>query len=971
MLKTFKPTFADGVKQDSFLVSLTNNPSAFDPGSSPFTPWSLGSSTAPDGSIFSAAPTAGFGPVASGPVRFGPPTNLVPTTQTVAVAGNITFVNSYDSTVTSQYQACIVAAESQIENLWSGQNAVTFYVDFNQSNAGATGYALENTPNWQTVSFSTLKSSLQSAATSDVLPSADPSGGKGTWYIPQGYARMLGISGAGTGSSTNPDDTVTLNTAYGWIYGQDVINGLTHELTEGCLGRTGDLGGISQLNDVGDWSTMDFFHYTSSGTYDTSNGSDGQTTYFSSNGGKTTSESAGLSFNNQLVQGGGLNNKGDTDDWAQQQVFGSTGAGELLTLDQTELNVISALGWKTNLPENFMKGAGGWENPANWSNGSMPIEPQDAFIGSNNGTVVNATSDDYVTVNSVGVAPGDSLTIGGDSVFTATNGTTLNPETSGTTVSGSAGTIAILDSASLRIGNAFYNSGALDIGASAAPSGTGFLDLLGGVVTLNGGGVVNLGNFANGSRSLGTIQDGSLVNVNDTIAGIGTIAVTKLDNQSSGKIIANQSGAYDFYINTSTFTNEGELCVGQGATMNLGSFTPESMYNTGEILLGDDGSHTGLTSATLAIGGNYTITGSGGLAMKGAGAEIIGDNDTFTNASAILAVASGQIGDGASHNFTFVNEGSVYANGAGVTLSLDSTTVSDPGGLLEAEAKATLIIEAPTTTGEYYFPRLGTATGGTIEATTGGTVEIESAVTVGSSQKVLGESQASGHIVADVGSTVIVESGGSVAVPIDINGKSGSTPGGVVTLDYGGAITGTVTFDAPGGTLNLDDTLFSASSTVNVSGNAGTVNLLLSKANVTGGGDTITLGGSDSVSLFDTGSNADTVSGSSATVSLSSAQAKVTGSNDTIHLSGASTATQGGASDVYEFQQAIGVATINGWTSNDSMQLSHLDFASFQALLGDASQVGANTVITYDASDQITLAGVSKTGLTASQFSFA
>ena len=46
-------------------------------------------------------------------------------------------------------------------------------------------------------------------------------------------------------------------------------------------------------------------------------------------------------------------------------------------------------------------------------------------------------------------------------------------------------------------------------------------------------------------------------------------------------------------------------------------------------------------------------------------------------------------------------------------------------------------------------------------------------------------------------------------------------------------------------------------------------------------------------------------------------------------------------------------------------------YLSFQALLGDASQVGANTVITYDASDQITLAGVSKTGLTASQFSFA
>ncbi len=66
----------------------------------------------------------------------------------------------------------------------------------------------------------------------------------------------------------------------------------------------------------------------------------------------------------------------------------------------------------------------------------------------------------------------------------------------------------------------------------------------------------------------------------------------------------------------------------------------------------------------------------------------------------------------------------------------------------------------------------------------------------------------------------------------------------------------------------------------------------------------------------------------------------------------------------------LGMSTINGFNSTDAMQLSKSDFANFQALQPHMSQSGANTLITLDASDQVTLTNVTASSLTASQFKF-
>jgi hypothetical protein len=273
-------------------------------------------------------------------------------------------------------------------------------VKFSEANQGYNGgTALSNSWGWGTsnywvnVSYATLKNALQSTGDT-ALPTTDPNpaGGK-DWYLPEAYARMLGLSTATPNTSKGQfDDTVTLNTWFNtpetyngttytpWSYGQDVINGLIHELSEGLLGR---VGGLGDQNSV--WSTMDLFRYSAANTpEDYTDGRDGKTTYFSSDG-TNLSSAAGLSFYNQYSLGskGSLTYVGgDTADWTQQAVFGTTGGGETLTLNQTELNVMAALGWKVSLPQAvFTARSDLWQTATAWGQGFAPITPQDALIG--------------------------------------------------------------------------------------------------------------------------------------------------------------------------------------------------------------------------------------------------------------------------------------------------------------------------------------------------------------------------------------------------------------------------------------------------------------------------------------------------------------------------------------------------------------------------------------------------------------
>jgi hypothetical protein len=255
------------------------------------------------------------------------------TTQTVSMPGSgLVFVNTYTANDTTEYINCIVAAELALESLWT--NTVTFNVTFDEQPDGITDFLASNTPtNWINVTYSQLKSALPAA---DALPSSDPTGGH-TWSLPEAYARMLGLSSF----APSVDDTVTLNSSYNWNYGQDVINTIEHEISEGLMGRVGGLG-----DQNGVWSTMDLFRYSSPGVRDFADGRDGETTYFSVNGSVLSS----LSFNAEYNSSGTKVNSGDVADFVQQDVFGTGQPGETNTLSQTDIAIMDALGWTPNAP---------------------------------------------------------------------------------------------------------------------------------------------------------------------------------------------------------------------------------------------------------------------------------------------------------------------------------------------------------------------------------------------------------------------------------------------------------------------------------------------------------------------------------------------------------------------------------------------------------------------------------------------
>ena len=211
--------------------------------------------------------------------------------ETVSFAGSgLVFNNTLGAGVSQAYLNCILAAEQEIAGNWT--NSCTINESFVGQALGTTGTLASNSFYVYGVSYATLKNALTTLASQEPsnsilqqavahLPSSDPSGGQG-FKLALPYARILGL----TSSSLNPEDFVTLNTSYNWNYGQDVINTLEHEITEGGMGRIGGLGDQNSL-----WSVMDLFRYNSSGVLDVTDGRDGRTTYFSYDGGATLSKS--------------------------------------------------------------------------------------------------------------------------------------------------------------------------------------------------------------------------------------------------------------------------------------------------------------------------------------------------------------------------------------------------------------------------------------------------------------------------------------------------------------------------------------------------------------------------------------------------------------------------------------------------------------------------------------------------------
>ena len=91
-------------------------------------------------------------------------------------------------------------------------------------------------------------------------------------------------------------------------------------------------------------------------------------------------------------------------------------------------------------------------------------------------------------------------------------------------------------------------------------------------------------------------------------------------------------------------------------------------------------------------------------------------------------------------------------------------------------------------------------------------------------------------------------------------------------------------------------------------------------------------------------------------------------------LAGADTLTGDAGTDTFDFRANFGTDTITDFAAGDGLgdviQLDQALFADYASVISSSQQVGADTVITYDASNTITLRSVTLASLAADDFLF-
>jgi hypothetical protein len=170
-----------------------------------------------------------------------------------------------------------------------------------------------------------------------------------------------------------------------------------------------------------------------------------------------------------------------------------------------------------------------------WVGGAVPASGANVCIADGTPGTSSVTLDETVTVGSLYIDSGDTLTI--------SNNTTI-------TVTGS-----------------ISNSGQISI---VAGNSTAAL-ILSGNVTLTGGGAVAMSTTGGGGNAYIYQNGGStLINVNNTIQGAGTIGYNGLTvvNDAAGIINANTTGA-GLYMNPSSLTNQGLMEATSGGILQL------------------------------------------------------------------------------------------------------------------------------------------------------------------------------------------------------------------------------------------------------------------------------------------------------------------------------------------------------------------------------------------------------------------
>jgi Bacterial Ig-like domain/RTX calcium-binding nonapeptide repeat (4 copies) len=545
-------------------------------------------------------------------------------------------------------------------------------------------------------------------------------------------------------------------------------------------------------------------------------------------------------------------------------------------------------------------------------------------------------------------------------------------------------------------------------------------------------GTVNVSGLTAGATWQYSINAGSTwttgTGTSFTLTGAGTKAVLVRETDPAGNISANAS--INFTLDTVATVPILALALDTGSSAT-DKITSTGVLNVTGLEAGGtwEYSTNAGTTWTTGTGTSFLLTGDGAKAVVVRQTDVAGNvsaNSTSlaftldTVATGLTAKLVTDSGSSATDSITNAKglTGTAEAN-AVVTIKEGTTTV----GTATATAAGVWTFTPTTlTAGTHTFAVSETDTAGNIASTSlvmtydilAPTVAITTAataVTYTNIQTIAGTGEAGTTVQLFDGTTAIgvvmtVDATGhwteavtlaTTATSHSITAKDTDTAGNV-------GISAAVVFST--------DTIVQGGTTATVTGTAGNDRIYVNSANKTVGGGagddafTFNIGASSDTHAITGGTGIDTLdfglettaitanlatgtaSGSQiGTVTMNTVENVVGGSaNDTIiGDANANTLTGGAGNDIltggagidtFVYTPAFGFDTITDFTAgagttHDILQLSlGAQFSSLAQVIAAATQVGANTVITVDATDTVTLNNVNKTALVASNFVF-
>ena len=452
----------------------------------------------------------------------------------------------------------------------------------------------------------------------------------------------------------------------------------------------------------------------------------------------------GTAFINQLVAGSTLTNVNNLI-----QGTGQIGNNGLAVVNQGSIEanqsgralVLNPLSLtNAGLLEGIAGGALQLSNAAfNNSGGSIKVDGGASSVQFVNGAVIQGGT--LVTANggALGAAGSQTITLDGSTHGALTNlGTYTGADNSSTILLGSvinSGVIqinAVGNNTFLRIDGAVNLSGAGTVVLSTTGGGTAFINQL-----IANSALTNVGNVIQGTGQIGnnglTVINQGTIDANltglglvlnpNTVTNVGLMEASgggalvlsnSSINNSGGSIVVDGAASSVQFVNNAIIqsgtigtANGGVLGVASGNSITLDGSTFGPLTNSGTYS-GSNNSTTVLAGTIVnngaiqvnATGNNTFLRVNGAAVLQGTGTVSLSSNSeatafinqtvansTLTNAGNTIQ-GSGQIG---SNGLALVNQGTIEAELAGLTLVLNPTTLTNQG-LLEAAAGGLLQI---------------------------------------------------------------------------------------------------------------------------------------------------------------------------------------------------------------------------------------------------------------------------------------